>query len=349
MGIANKITLTVLAAGICVPAMAQDKPGEKNVHIKMIQIINGDTTITEKDMTEEEFHELEEMRKIHSPVMNRRIHIAGPGSPHAFQFSFSDSLNGDLRVVNRMMITDSLAPKMRFFFSDSLLSREGFSPEAMRAAMKDLRLEMDTSFFKDLRSLQNDDELKELRLQIDRLPVLTDSLRKELKNYIDYSFSINEEDGEVIVKQFGPGEKRVIVKKLEGKPGEELNEEILLPSKDGKGMTRVIVRTTVKIEDMEKPLNEKSAEKNKNELKLEGLNFYPNPNDGRFTIDFETGGRQPVIIKITDINGRQVYQEEVKANGRYSTQVDLSQQGKGTYILSLQQGKRSITKKIVIE
>lgn len=351
MGITNKITLAILAAGISMPAIGQDEPSEKRVHIKTIRIVNGDTTITERDLSEDELHEIEKMRNNHVKL-SRPGYIDRQDMPgeRTFHFSFSDSLRED-RMVKRMPISDSLAPGMRFYFTDSILSRGDFSPADMRTKMKDLHINVDTLLFQELRSLHNGEEFKNLRLMNEEHVLISaDSLMKELENRIGYSFSVSDEGGKLVVKQFGPGGEKVVIKKLEGLPGEELSEDIMIRSKDGKSMTRVRVKTTVKIEDMDQPLDEKTGlRKDRNELKLEGLNFYPNPSNGQFTIDFEAEGRQPVVIRITDMNGKEVYQEEVRVNGRHSQQIDLSSHGKGAYLLTLRQGKRSAAKKIVIE
>ena len=336
MGITNRITLAIMAAGLCIPALAQDKP----VHVKMIRIIDGDTTIIEKDMSDKDLEEFQKERPaVNGRNVSTQMFIERKGNPGERMkeserfFFFNDSINGNCKMTRKNMIIDSLAPGMRFHFYDSALP-PGFDPADMR---KELRFTMDTMLVKELRTMN------------DEMFIFTDSLRKNMEGQVGYSFSISDTDGEVVVKQFGPEGEKVVVKKLDGKPGEELNEDIVIKSKDGKTVTRVMVRTTVKIEDAE-PANEKAApKKEKNELKLEGLNFYPNPNNGRFTIDFEAEGKQPVIIRINDMNGKEVYREEVKPNGRHSAQVDITSEGKGTYILNLQQGKKSTSKKIVIE
>ena len=343
MGITNKITLAILAAGTFVPASAQDKPSEKPVHIKMIKIIDGDTTIIEKDVNEDELHEFEkEMGSIPGKRMNMRMHIDKKCAPNEMREMgtrhFNDSIGGECMKRRMIIDMDSLTPEMMFHFYDSALPPDGFPSEDGIIMSPGFHFSIDSILTKEFHEMETGNFFMH-----------NDSMMNRMEEHIGYSFSISEDDDEVVVKQFGPGGEKVIVKKLDGRPGEELSEDIEIRSKDGKTVTRVMVRTTVKIEDMESPKEKTSPKREKSELKLEGLSFYPNPNNGIFTIDFEAEGKQPVVIRITNMNGREVYREEVKAKGRFSKQIDLSREGKGAYILILEQGKRSTSKKIVIE
>jgi hypothetical protein len=331
----NKIIMAILAAGLCTPAAAQDKP----VHVKMIRIIDGDTTIVEKDADEDELEK--EMRALRGNKASLEVLIdkrakANGGAHPGSNFFYFNGTTADAPRLKQEFIIDLNDPAMRFLLYDSELPPGEFP--GMGEAM-DFHFKLDTLLAKESRPMPMEEE-EFFRFH--------DSLGKAIGEQIGYSFSISDTDGEVIVKQLGPEGEKVIIKKLEGEPGEELQEDIVLRSKDGKTMTRVIVKTTVRIEDMETPSGEKAPVKSKSE-EFEGLRFYPNPNSGKFNIDFEIEGKDPVLIRITDMNGKEVYREEVRASGRYSSQVDISKQGKGAYILKIEQGKRSATKTIVIE
>lgn len=84
-------------------------------------------------------------------------------------------------------------------------------------------------------------------------------------------------------------------------------------------------------------------------LKLNDLNYYPNPNSGKFTLAFEGNGK-PTEIKITGIDGKEVYTEQLQTlEGNYNKEIDLTGQEPGVYLLQILQGKRAMNKKIVIE
>ncbi len=91
-----------------------------------------------------------------------------------------------------------------------------------------------------------------------------------------------------------------------------------------------------------------SIEKNK-ALKLDEFNFYPNPNNGTFNLKF-AGKEKSTIVRITAINGKEVYAEDLQNfTGIYDKKINLSDLKKGIYLLQVVQGSKAINKKIIIE
>lgn len=85
------------------------------------------------------------------------------------------------------------------------------------------------------------------------------------------------------------------------------------------------------------------------ELKLEELNFYPNPSNGAFRLQFK-GKEKPTLVRITDINGKEIYSEDMRDfEGTYDKEIDLSGTPEGIYLLQVQQGGKAVNKKIVIK
>jgi len=125
--------------------------------------------------------------------------------------------------------------------------------------------------------------------------------------------------------------------------------DIDITDKDGKTKKRVIVKKIVKIEDMDEDFtNERKKGPNK-ELKVENLRFYPNPNDGKFTLDFEGINNGTIEITVTDMNGKVLFSDIVRGKEKYSKEIDISSESKGVYFLNLRQGKKAVTKKLVVE
>jgi len=84
-------------------------------------------------------------------------------------------------------------------------------------------------------------------------------------------------------------------------------------------------------------------------LKLDEVNYYPNPNTGIFNLKF-AAKEEPTQIRVIDMMGKEVYNEYLgNFSGIYDKSIDLSGSDKGVYILQVLQGKRSWNKKIVIE
>lgn len=132
-------------------------------------------------------------------------------------------------------------------------------------------------------------------------------------------------------------------------PGDVVINDIRNESKDGKSeCKKVKVVSCVRVMETQSRKNS-TPTGIKNELKPEALNFYPNPSNGKFSLEFETGDKSPVAITITDVTGKQVYAETLKGEEKYKHEIDLNSQSKGVYVINLQQGKRSVAKKIIIE
>ena len=87
-----------------------------------------------------------------------------------------------------------------------------------------------------------------------------------------------------------------------------------------------------------------------NNLKIEALQLYPNPNEGLFNLSFELPEREETLIRIYNEQARAIYEYELgEFSGDFSDQVDISQNGTGTYFLEIRQGKKAMTQKIILK
>ena len=84
-----------------------------------------------------------------------------------------------------------------------------------------------------------------------------------------------------------------------------------------------------------------------NDFKAEDANFivYPNPSSGKFTISSKSNIS---AIEIYNILGERVYSDS-KFNYQTSNNIDLSDQGKGIYIINIYEGKLMYIRKIVLQ
>jgi len=79
------------------------------------------------------------------------------------------------------------------------------------------------------------------------------------------------------------------------------------------------------------------------------LSVFPNPNEGKFTISFNSTVKSSYIIEIANALGQQVFKESINdLKGIYSKQINLIGFGKGVYTISLTNNKNKTTKKIVV-
>ena len=119
---------------------------------------------------------------------------------------------------------------------------------------------------------------------------------------------------------------------------------------DDEDNPRVISRVRVYVRSAREADKTKVGADAMDDLKIKDISFYPNPSDGRFSLELETGNELPVYIKIVGPNGATVYEKTEEAvDGYYDFDINISDQGEGIYILQVIQGKSALTKRIIIE
>ncbi len=78
---------------------------------------------------------------------------------------------------------------------------------------------------------------------------------------------------------------------------------------------------------------------------LSNIAIYPNPSESIFNINWATG--DALNIKVFDITGKQVFAKRNIKNNSY--QLDLGDYAQGIYLLNLNMGGKTATKKIVLK
>ena len=112
----------------------------------------------------------------------------------------------------------------------------------------------------------------------------------------------------------------------------------------------VIISKVIKSSSSENNKLPASVNLNKKELAVENLRFSPNPNNGKFELNFKLEKEQAVQVKIVDLQGKEVYNEMVNNfEGYYTNQIDISENKEGVYILQIIQGNKASTNKIVLK
>jgi hypothetical protein len=83
-------------------------------------------------------------------------------------------------------------------------------------------------------------------------------------------------------------------------------------------------------------------------LTVESLELYPNPTSGPLNIRFEATA-MPTTVTIVDAVGKTVYNNKLNDfSGQFNEQLNLGDQKPGVFTLSIQQGEKRLTKKIVL-
>jgi hypothetical protein len=138
------------------------------------------------------------------------------------------------------------------------------------------------------------------------------------------------------------GEKRIFITE------EAFNKE------DGSGVVRK--KVVIKKIEISKPNKEemnkygKTNGNAKNLLPIETIEFFPNPGNGRFLLSFELPHKGLTEVKIISVEGKVVYSEKLADfSGSYKKEIDISQNPKGVYFISISQAEQSSLKKLIIE
>lgn len=85
------------------------------------------------------------------------------------------------------------------------------------------------------------------------------------------------------------------------------------------------------------------------ESDVNDLVMFPNPNKGNFTVKFTSKTTNPITVRINDILGKKIFEEEFENNGNFdeNIQLDSSIQA-GIYLMTVKDGVDEVVKKIVI-
>jgi alkaline phosphatase D len=90
------------------------------------------------------------------------------------------------------------------------------------------------------------------------------------------------------------------------------------------------------------------ADRNSNDGDIQ-LEVFPNPADTYFNISFQLDPDHETLITITDEDGKVLLKDSMdEAGGLYTRQFDMSSYKNGTYFVTIKQGNKEITKRIIV-
>lgn len=79
------------------------------------------------------------------------------------------------------------------------------------------------------------------------------------------------------------------------------------------------------------------------------FNLFPNPSNGITTLVLQTTSPNDAFVNITDVLGKKVYEKNYKnINRQIKSSIDLSEFGKGIYILTISNEKGTVSKKVIV-
>jgi len=148
-------------------------------------------------------------------------------------------------------------------------------------------------------------------------------------------------------------EIKVIVSPVD-EDGKSFSQEIAIQLEEGADPCPEFNVIITRLDEEEKEIvaeNDRSVDMQKmTDLKVINLSLFPNPNSGKFELDFSLEENQPVTVRLVSLSGKEIYRERVTDfNGRYNNFIDISQNTAGVYVLQVMQNTQILTRKIVIE
>lgn len=170
------------------------------------------------------------------------------------------------------------------------------------------------------------------------------------KTVVDIDDVINE------LHQFKAGDQVAIAYERNNKPQEVTASlkacKTNFPSKLQK---KIIIKKEMKEEKKDKKAKRKKDKLNvspkinmdDNFLRLDEIVIFPNPSNGIVNLNFR-GEAVATTVKIVDVTGKEVYRDELNQfDGVYNNQIDISDAAAGTLLISVSQGDKQFTQKVI--
>lgn len=84
------------------------------------------------------------------------------------------------------------------------------------------------------------------------------------------------------------------------------------------------------------------------EQNFEGFGLFPNPNQGEFTVKLQSASSQDISIEVFDIRGRRVFENHFDNRPNFRENIRLENVQSGMYLITISDGSKKITKKILV-
>lgn len=86
-----------------------------------------------------------------------------------------------------------------------------------------------------------------------------------------------------------------------------------------------------------------------NEISINDLVVYPNPNNGYFNIQFTSTSGNEIKVNVHDVRGREIFYKSYNTSGLFNESLQLDNVQSGIYLVTVQDGARKEVKKIVVQ
>ena len=85
------------------------------------------------------------------------------------------------------------------------------------------------------------------------------------------------------------------------------------------------------------------------DLSFDDFAIFPNPNKGEFTVKLNSNSGNDIAIDVHDIRGRRIFTNSYTNGADFNQAVKLNNVQSGLYLVTVKDGNRKITKKIIVE
>ena len=85
------------------------------------------------------------------------------------------------------------------------------------------------------------------------------------------------------------------------------------------------------------------------ENEFESFSLFPNPNNGSFTLELQSNTSNNISIDIYDIGGRKIHNQAYINNGNFKQVIELGTIESGLYLMTVSDGQRKITERIIVK
>ncbi|GAB5564779.1 MAG: hypothetical protein Wins2KO_18420 [Winogradskyella sp.] len=84
------------------------------------------------------------------------------------------------------------------------------------------------------------------------------------------------------------------------------------------------------------------------DVEMNTLAIYPNPNNGSFNVQF-SNAIEATEIGVFDVRGRLIFNKTYNVSGDFNQNIDLGQVQSGVYLVKVNNGKNTVTKRFIVE
>lgn len=327
------------------------KTNEEKCTVKIVKIING--VQTEVDST---FDCSEEMTWIHEGIDGSTIHnmikvmmTEGDSESFVFDFKFDENDEEGAKMM-KFIGDDGKEVEMNFDFSSDGNGKIMINGKEIEIAMDNLHKHMEKIHDK----MENIELIVESDKESGEQKTVKIIKKQDEEGNTTVQKWVNGEEVEFDEKDLQGNHKMMFISD-DGKTtsNHEMKIEVSVEGEKGKEKQHIIIISNISKankKELEKEAPKVAANLNKKELNVNKLKFSPNPNNGKFDLQFKLDDTNPVTVNVFDLQGKEVYSETINNfTGKYANNIDISENGKGTYILQIIQKNKAKTSKVVIK